>query len=98
MQLAWYKHLTSQTLNSSECCEDVPEKMFISCVDSFREADHPPHLGRADLNLPKWIVASVNSWKVTDLNQITQPCMSSVVFLFIGDYLQFKRLPVPFWK
>lgn len=100
MQLAWCKHLTSQTLTAQDAVKMLPEKILVSCVDSFCEANHtpPPHLGRADLNLPKCIVASVKCWEVSDLCHITQPCMSAAVLVFMWDYLQFKRLPVPFCK
>lgn len=43
MQLAWCKHLTSQTLTAQDAVKILPEKIFVSCVDSFCEANHPPH-------------------------------------------------------
>lgn len=78
-QLAWHKHLHSQPLTlthpiSPGYCEDASRKILGSYTDSFapgRREGQTPHLGRAGLNLPKWIVACVNVWKVTDLNQIT---------------------------
>jgi len=41
-----------------------------------------PHLERAGLKLPEWTVACVNVWKVSDLNQVAQACMSAMVFVF----------------
>ena len=79
-ELAWCKHLPSQPLKAQDTVKMHPEKILRSYVDSFCEAE--PHLERAGLNWPKWIVACVSVWKVTDVNQITQACMSTIVFLF----------------
>lgn len=46
MQLAWCKHLTCQTLTAQDAVKMLPEKIFVSCVDSFCEANHPPSPGK----------------------------------------------------
>lgn len=40
MQLAWCKHSTSPTLTAQDTVKMLPEKIFVTCVDSFHEADH----------------------------------------------------------